>query len=61
LVVRKVQVFHAVVSAFSALGHAQHPSGLGPAAITKVDDPALTAALEELGELWREDGWIFTS
>ena len=61
LVVRKVQVFHAVVCAFSALGHARHPSGLGPRALTRVEDPALSAALEELGEMWREDGWIFTS
>ena len=60
LVVRKVQVFHAVVSAFSGLAHDRSDT-FGPAALGATDDSALDAALSELGDLWREDGWIFTA
>ena len=59
LVVRKVQVFHAVVAAFSGLAHAESER-TGPDALDAGDDAALDAALSELGELWREDGWIST-
>jgi predicted nuclease with RNAse H fold len=61
LVVRRVQVFHAVVAAFSALGHERADRPAGPAALDGGADSALIAALDDLGDLWREDGWIFTS
>lgn len=61
LVVRKVQVFHAVVAAFSALGHERADRPAGPSALGAAGDTALSAAIDDLGDLWREDGWIFTS
>lgn len=59
LVVRRVQVFHATVSAFTALSCASE-GWRGPADLLhEGTTPALQDALRALGELWREDGWIF--
>jgi predicted nuclease with RNAse H fold len=65
LVVRNVHVFHAVISAFTAYFWAQE-DWLGPEDLLRGDDPdgedtraALTAAIDELGDLWLEDGWIW--
>ncbi|NVB39733.1 DUF429 domain-containing protein [Pseudenhygromyxa sp. WMMC2535] len=74
LVVRKVHVFHAVVSAFSAYCWAKErwrgPEDLlaSPAVSQPPDsrenehgDPELLrAAVDALGEMWLEDGWIWT-
>ncbi|PRP93032.1 hypothetical protein ENSA5_45930 [Enhygromyxa salina] len=61
LVVRNVHVFHAVVSAFTAYFWAQE-SWCGPQdLLAKAEDQAghLARAVDELGDLWLEDGWIW--
>ena len=62
LVVRNVHVFHAVVAAFSAYLWAvegwQGPEDL----LVGIDAQrsTLAAALDELGDLWLQDGWIWS-
>lgn len=60
LVVRNTHVFNAVICAFTAFVWARTP---GPAPRALLPDtqepPGLEAALEELGDLWLEDGWIY--
>jgi predicted nuclease with RNAse H fold len=61
LVVRNVHVFHAVVSAFTAYFWARD-GWRGPEdLLVGVRERAaeLTQAVEELGDLWLEDGWIW--
>lgn len=61
LVVRNVHVFHAVVSAFTAYFWAiqgwRGPEDLLPAA--GEDAGGLGQAIDELGDLWLTDGWIW--
>jgi len=61
LVVRNVHVFHAVVSAFTAYFWAREgwrgPEDLLVAATERADP--LAQAVDELGDLWLEDGWIW--
>jgi hypothetical protein len=63
LVVRNPHVFGAVVCAFTAFlwsraaGEATRSLTDGP---TTVDAEVMTRALDDLGELWIEDGWIYT-
>jgi len=62
LVVRNVHVFHAVVAAFTAYLWSveawQGPEDL----LVGLDDEdaALARAIDELGDLWLEDGWIWS-
>lgn len=61
LVVRNVHVFHAVVSAFTAYFWARE-GWRGPEdLLVGVDHEAaeLARAIDELGDLWLEDGWIW--
>jgi predicted nuclease with RNAse H fold len=61
LVVRNVHVFHAVVSAFTAYFWARD-GWRGPAdLLVGVRERAteLAQAVDELGDLWLEDGWIW--
>jgi len=75
LVVRDVHVFHAVVSAFTALMWSQQgwrgPADLlefreqrqGIGGVQSVDPEVpetLASAVADLGDLWLEDGWIWT-
>ncbi|MFO7563337.1 MAG: DUF429 domain-containing protein [Enhygromyxa sp.] len=61
LVVRNVHVFHAVVSAFTAYFWAREgwrgPDDLLLGAPERGEE--LARAVEELGDLWLEDGWIW--
>jgi hypothetical protein len=63
LVVRNTHVFHAVLGAFTAYLWARH--GLrGPVDLLRATPVATTAedlaeAIEALGSLWLEDGWVF--
>lgn len=57
LVVRNVHVFHAVVSAFTAYFWARE-AWQGPADLLR-GASELTAVVDELGDLWLEDGWIW--
>lgn len=69
LVVRKVHVFHAVVAAFTAYFWAQEgwrgPEDLMERDVTEtraaedLDLGARARAIDELGDLWLEDGWIW--
>jgi predicted nuclease with RNAse H fold len=65
LVVRNVHVFHAVVSAFTAYFWAREgwrgPEDLLNSLRVGVDERAdqLAQAVDELGDLWLEDGWIW--
>jgi predicted nuclease with RNAse H fold len=54
LVVRNVHVFHAVVSAFTAYFWARE-AWQGPADLAG----ELASVVDELGDLWLEDGWIW--
>jgi predicted nuclease with RNAse H fold len=56
LVVRNVHVFHAVVSAFTAYFWARE-AWQGPADLLR-GASELAAVIDELGDLWLEDGWI---
>jgi len=63
LVVRNTHVFHAVICAFTAFLWArkglcgpQDLAGAVPVATTPKD---LGTAIEDLGSLWLEDGWVF--
>lgn len=61
LVVRHVHVFHAVVAAFSAYFWARD-AWQGPAELLAGAEQrasALSEAIDELGDLWLEDGWIW--
>lgn len=62
LVVRNVHVFHAVVSAFTAYFWARE-GWRGPEdlllGIDQQDAAELARAIDELGDLWLEDGWIW--
>jgi predicted nuclease with RNAse H fold len=61
LVVRNVHVFHAVVSAFTAYFWARD-GWRGPEdLLVGVEERAseLAQAVDELGDLWLEDGWIW--
>ncbi|MCA9701143.1 MAG: DUF429 domain-containing protein [Myxococcales bacterium] len=62
LVVRNVHVFHAVVSAFSAFAWARD-GWRGPADLLGPDreraPESLCRAIDDLGDLWLEDGWIW--
>lgn len=61
LVVRNVHVFHAVVSAFTAYFWARE-GWQGPDDLRRGTDelgPDLGPAIDELGQLWRQDGWIW--
>ena len=61
LVVRNVHVFHAVICAFTAYFWAQEgwvgPEDLLSAASNQA--PQLREAIDELGDLWLQDGWIW--
>jgi hypothetical protein len=59
LVVRNVHVFHGVVAAFTARSWSEE-AWQGPEEM-RGDDPSAVAwkAVEELGSLWQEDGWIW--
>jgi predicted nuclease with RNAse H fold len=57
LVVRNVHVFHAVVSAFTAYFWARE-AWQGPADLLQGASD-LAPVVDELGDLWREDGWIW--
>ena len=65
LVVRNVHVFHAVVAAFSSYFWAREgwrgPEDLLAEGRSDGDAPALELAhaVDELGDLWLEDGWIW--
>ncbi|GEM_PF-482769 len=59
LVVRNIHVFHAVVAAFSAYFWARE-AWRGPDDLLDIEDPQLGEAVDELGDLWLEDGWIWT-
>ncbi len=72
LVVRNVHVFHAVVAAFTAWFWARE-GWQGPADLLELEPPSpeppgpttpppnrLVAPIAELGDLWLEDGWIWT-
>jgi hypothetical protein len=60
LVVRNVHVFHAVVVAFTAYMWSQEaPAGPEDLLRTELEAP-VREALQTLGSLWREDGWIYT-
>lgn len=63
LVVRNVHVFHAVVAAFTAWYWAREawegPEDLLVGA-TLAEREALEHPISELGDLWLEDGWIWT-
>jgi len=63
LVVRNAHVFHAVICAFTAflwarrgLAGPRDLEGASPVATTPED---LAHAIESLGSLWLEDGWVF--
>jgi len=64
LVVRNVHVFHAVISAFTAVlwaregWHAPGPA-TGPVGAGVAGADALEPARTALGSLWLEDGWIW--
>ncbi len=61
LVVRNVHVFHAVVSAFTAYFWARE-GWRGPEDLlvgASEDAGELAKAVDELGDLWMEDGWIW--
>jgi predicted nuclease with RNAse H fold len=61
LVVRNVHVFHAVVSAFTAYFWARE-GWRGPEdLLAGLEDPSgeLARAVDEFGDLWLEDGWIW--
>jgi predicted nuclease with RNAse H fold len=62
LVVRNVHVFHAVVSAFTAYFWAtQGWKGPEDLLVDATEGRAsLTTAIDELGDLWLGDGWIWT-
>lgn len=60
LVVRNVHVFHAVIAAFSAYFWARE-GWRGPEdLLEQASEPGvLRQAIDELGDLWLEDGWIW--
>lgn len=58
LVVRNVHVFHAVVSAFTAYFWARE-GWRGPEDMLAAGAEQLAQAVDELGDLWLEDGWIW--
>ncbi len=60
LVVRRVPVFHALISAFTVL-HASRDAQRGPLDLdVEGEDPTVRRAVRELSSLWSEDGWVFT-
>jgi predicted nuclease with RNAse H fold len=60
LVVRNVHVFHAVVAAFTAWYWARE-GWQGPADLLEpAPNDRLTQPIADLGDLWLEDGWIWT-
>jgi predicted nuclease with RNAse H fold len=63
LVVRNTHMFHAVLGAFTAFLWARQglrgPTDLVSATPTATTPDDLTAAIEDLGSLWLEDGWVF--
>lgn len=64
LVVRNVHVFHAVVAAFTAYFWAREgwtgPEDLARRSSSGEPDTELERAVDELGDLWLEDGWIWS-
>lgn len=61
LVVRNAHVFNAVLCAFTAFVWARTP-GAAPATLSiagRGEPDVLAQAVEDLGELWLEDGWIW--
>jgi hypothetical protein len=59
LVVRSPHVFGAVLCAFTAYVWAKTPGPAPLHADAPGDGDAVQRALEDLGELWLEDGWIY--